>query len=45
MSVSSRVSRLRAEFAELEVDGFLVSRPENRRLPVRVQRVGGGTCS
>ena len=31
MSVSRRVSRLRSEFAELEVDGFLVSRPENRR--------------
>ena len=31
MSVPDRIARLRAQFAELEVDGFLVSAPENRR--------------
>ena len=31
MSVSDRVARLRSEMVDLEVDGFLVSAPENRR--------------
>ena len=31
MSVPRRIARLRSEMVELEVDGFLVSAPENRR--------------
>ena len=31
MSIPDRIARLRSEMADLEVDGFLVSAPENRR--------------
>ena len=31
MSIPDRVAKLRSEMVDLEVDGFLVSAPENRR--------------